>query len=472
MNQQHTTIPAVRLPHKPPNTLWTIIISPSTNTITSIAPYTPTPDSQSQPQSNLRPLALPPLTHPHIHLDKAHLHSSPLYTSLHPTTGTFTEALHTTTTAKALFTHSDLLTRGRWLLAASVEAGVTAMRAFVEVDGTVGLKCLEAALVLKEEWRARCTVQIACFAQEPLFTGENAGVNRRLLEEAVGDERVEVLGTTPYVEGDEERGRRNVKWAVERALVHGKHLDFHLDYHLEGGKGAMVWFVLETLCRLRWVQRTRKRVMLGHCTRLTLFGEKEWRELAGLVRENALPVTFVGLPTSDIYMACASGQGLEKEKASSVRQQPRGTLPVPSLIRTYGLDAVLGVNNVGNAFTPWGSADPLSVASLGVGLYQAGTKADAELLYECVSTRARRAMGLPVATADGLGLSEGDPGEVLLVDARKWMGGGDGDGEDGGEVGIEVVPRSYGTVAEVVWDPPVMRGRRVVKCGMGRGKGR
>lgn len=34
-----------------------------------------------------------------------------------------------------------------------------------------------------------------------------------------------------------------------------------------------------------------------------------------------------------------------------------------------------------NAFTPHGNCDPLSIASLGVGIYQAGTKQDTEVLY-------------------------------------------------------------------------------------------
>jgi hypothetical protein len=72
----------------------------------------------------------------------------------------------------------------------------------------------------------------------------------------------------------------------------------------------------------------------------------------------------------------------------------RGTLPVPRLIKDYGFNAAISINNIGNAFTPQGSCDPLSIASLGVGVYQSGTKRDAEILYECVSTRARNAIGL------------------------------------------------------------------------------
>jgi hypothetical protein len=75
----------------------------------------------------------------------------------------FKEALVVTARAKAGFPgeRDDLLRRGRSLVVESVAAGVTAMRAHVEVDDTVGLVCLEAGLQLKEEMKEMCRVQIA-----------------------------------------------------------------------------------------------------------------------------------------------------------------------------------------------------------------------------------------------------------------------------------------------------------------------
>lgn len=63
--------------------------------------------------------------------------------------------------------------------------------------------------------------------------------------------------------------------------------------------------------------------------------------------------------------------------------QYRGTLHIPEMIEEYGLQAAIAVNNVGNAFTPQGNCDPLSVASLGVGLYSRGTLSDMDLLFVC-----------------------------------------------------------------------------------------
>jgi hypothetical protein len=187
-----------------------------------------------------------------------------------------------------------------------------------------------------------------------------------LMITAVANDDVEVLGSTPYVEDNEAKSKDNVRWITQLALEHSKHLDLHLDYFLEEDKQPLVWGVLETLKISNWPTSGGKQVTLGHCTRLTRFPEEEWRRLRQEIGE--LPVSFVGLPTSDLFMM-RTPEGL------------RGTLPIVELIRQHNLNAAISINNVGNAFTPQGNCDPLSLAQLAVGLYQAGTKDDAELLY-------------------------------------------------------------------------------------------
>ncbi|KAL4896566.1 Metallo-dependent hydrolase [Aspergillus ambiguus] len=406
--------------------------------IRTISPYS----NSSNSSQSLPPLALPSLTHPHIHLDKAFVYSAPQYAHLLPSTGSFSEALSFTAHAKAQFTHADVLQRGSWLLAESVAAGVTAMRAFVEVDHTVNLTCIAVGVTLKHEWQSACQIQLVCFAQDPVCSGEFGAANRHCIEEALREysDDIAVLGTTPYVEATVDAAKENIEWAVARARELDKHLDFHLDYHLDPDRAPLIWHVLDTLRASDWTTRnTDKRVMLGHCTRLTLFSDAEWRQLAAVIREHDLPVSFVGMPTSDLYMAAAP-TGLAC----------RGTLSVPKLIREYGLDAVMGVNNVGNAFTPWGPADPLALACLGVGIYQAGTQGDAQLLYECVSTRARAAIGLASRDDSGLDLKVGSPADLLILHDVDDTGCG--------------LSRPRKSVAEVVWDPPAKVCRDVI-CG-------
>ena len=376
----------VSLPCTDSGSLWDINLSFEGN-IQKVTPHSPAlldalKDDTSSPFINGHgALLAPALCHPHIHIDKAYLLSHPKYAHLQIEEGTFNEAMNLTSKAKSSFEHDDLIERGLRVIDESVQAGVTSMRAFVEVDPIVGLKCIQVGKSLKDKAQSRCHVQICAFAQLPLFSGEDEGKEiRGLFEEALDPSNsADVLGSTPYVEDDREKMKKNVDWTIDLALKKNLHLDFHLDYNLDPDTEPLVWYVLETLKAKGWTTRTKKTIVLGHCTRLSLFKDNEWKRLKEEVAD--LPISFVGLPTSDLFM-------MRTETGA------RGTLPVPKLIKDYGFNAAMSMNNIGNAFTPQGSCDPLSIASLGIGVYQAGTKRDAEILYECVSTRARHAIGL------------------------------------------------------------------------------
>lgn len=359
----------VRIPNEPPSSQWDITIEDGK--IASVdahdsklgAPAHDVLDGENR-------LIAPSFCHAHIHLDKCFLLQDPKFSDLQIESGDFNEAMQMTGEAKSRFEEEDLLRRGGQLIEESIRHGVTAMRAFVEVDGVVQMKCLHAGLKLKKQYKNRCEVQICAFAQLPLFSGQDNGAEvRRLMQVAATEDAVEVLGSTPYVEDDEPKSKENVRWIAELSMQHGKHLDLHLDYFMEEDKRPLVWDVVKTLKDLEWPESGAKQVTLGHCTRLTRFREEDWRRLRKEIAE--LPVSFVGLPTSDLFMM-------------RTPDNLRGTLPVPELIQRYGLNAAISINNVGNAFTPQGNCDPLNLAQLAVGLYQAGTKKDAELLYVCI----------------------------------------------------------------------------------------
>ena len=284
------------------------------------------------------------------------------------------------------------------------------MRVFVEVDHLVQLKCLEAAIKLKAQFSGSVYIQICAFAQDPIFSGPKAVSNRDFFDAAMEAEEVEVIGSTPYVEKSEEMMRLNVDHTMKKAKSLDKHVDFHLDYNLDPEQPVMVQYVLETANQIDWRRgKTDKGIVLGHCTRLTLFSREEWRSLAENISSNDFPISFIGLPTSDLFI-----QGRPPE-SSGGGQRPRGTLQIPQMIQQYGLDAAIAINNVGNAFTPHGSCDPLALASSAIGIYQAGTKADMECLFACVSSFAKAAIGL----GDGQGIKVGGAADFVLFETNE-----------------------------------------------------
>jgi len=103
----------------------------------------------------------------------------------------------------------------------------------------------------------------------------------------------------------------------------------------------------------------------------------------------------------------------------------------------------------------------LQLACSGTGIYQAAADGDPELLYECVSVRARRAIGLlPAPRGDQE--SEDDADEVplpgLLIRNFKNT---ELPGKDGGK--MTVPARQRLRVRDVVWDPPDTNLRAVLR---------
>ncbi|KAF7503171.1 hypothetical protein GJ744_004241 [Endocarpon pusillum] len=485
-----TEIHAVHLAHQPPSSIWDVEIKDGK--ITSVQPSL---DRSATSLSWNHSILLPSLCHPHIHLDKAFLLSSdyPHYADLAPTAGTFQEALSNTAQAKTRYTRSDLEQRGCQLIGESIQAGVTAMRAFVEVDHVVEFLCLEVASLLKKRFEKACHVQIVAFAQEAIFSSSHGDENRRFLEQALEKREefgIDVLGTTPYVESDNGSSHENIDWAVRKARQHHLHLDFHLDYNLDASAPPMIDTVLETLRRHDWPKQSSdsdpntrpktKTIALAHCTRLTLLSNPEFQDLATRIRDSNLPISLIGLPSSDVYMmgrptASAPSPAQDRDRNLS---RPLGTLPIPTLIKEFNLNAALSVNNLSNPFTPYGTADPLQLACWGVGMYHAGAEGDAEMLYECVSVRGRRAMGLE--GGEGLGVEVGmwfqgaktgrigreglaafQGGEDMVVDIcdEKAVPGSD----DGGGSTVTVLGRGISSVRDVVWCPPETGRRKVIQ---------
>lgn len=52
--------------------------------------------------------------------------------------------------------------------------------------------------------------------------------------------------------------------------------------------------------------------------------------------------------------------------------RPRATQQIPHIFKKSSRNGAIGINNVGNAFTPQGGCDPLVLTTLGVGLHHAG----------------------------------------------------------------------------------------------------
>lgn len=328
-------------------------------------------------------LVVPGFVDAHVHLDKAFLvERTP------SREGTLAEAIRVTGEAKRRFTVEDIRARARAVLDLAVAHGTTAMRSHVEVDPIVGLKGMEALLPLREEYRDRLDLQLCAFAQEGILKTPGT---EALLREALRS-GADLVGGCPYNDTD---GPAQVDVVFALAREFGVDADFHLDFFDEP-EHLHIRYVAEKTIREGW----QGRVAVGHLTELAACDEAEQARLIALIREAGIAV--ITLPATDLYL-------MGRRDTRSVR---RGLTPVKRLLAA-GVTVATATNNVQNAFTPVGNADPLLLAYLLVVAAHMGTEAEMAAVLDMLTVAPARILG----RADH-GLAVGAAADLVVLEAR------------------------------------------------------
>jgi len=409
-------------------------------------------------------ICIPSLCHAHIHLDKCYLFDPPEPASLSSSvdgdiqgsdepvgpfpiqTGTFSEALRLTSELQSSPLYArTLYSRGTRLLRESLLFGVTSLRAHVEVDEQIGFLALDAAERLKMDWKGKIEIQIAAFAQKPMFeaSGDSTEVHK-LMKEAARRSQVSVIGSAPYVEHRRDLQERNIREIIQLTDAHGCGIDFHLDYDLrplQGGEPQpLLYHLLSELTVTEASENSRsskrqRHITIGHATRLSQLSDEEWiKFLQERVKPAGVTLHFVGLPHSDAYMmGKTEADMLHVGKGYGCGMRPRGTLDIPrlSLLMKMGqsssdlsgkADVCLAVNNVGNPFTPQVNPDPLALCQMGVSIYQSSTAVACRALLESVTTVASLMISIPTPEQrnHGLRINAQSPADLLVIPGRDF----------------------------------------------------
>jgi cytosine/creatinine deaminase len=332
--------------------------------------------------------AIPGLVEPHVHLDKAFLHDR--MTSL---TGTLEEAIRVTGILKTRQEREDVLARSRRVLDMAVTAGVTAMRVHPDVDPIQGLIGLETALQLKQEYRHLLDMQVVAFPQEGILKSPGT---LELMEEAMRL-GADVVGGCPYAERNAEEAEQHIDIVFALAAKYGAPIDMHADFADDTSDPRFT----TCACVARRTIETgyQGRVALGHVT-----------SLGGLTCEEAKPVlaqlaaadiTIVTLPATDAYLGGRRDDGRPRRGLTPVRQ-----------LREAGVNVAYSSNNIRNAFTPFGKADPLIIGNFLAHLAQFGTPEQQAEILAMGTYAGARAMGV----AGTYGLHVGAQADLVVLD--------------------------------------------------------
>jgi cytosine deaminase len=326
-------------------------------------------------------VVLPGLIESHIHLDKALLERRRPNRS-----GTLREALEGTAELKRAFTYDDIYARATQVLRWALSRGVTHLRCHTEIDPIVGLLGFRALCDVRKAFQGRVDLQIVAFPQEGIF---RAPGTERLLRTAL-ESGADLLGGVPY--NDRDPGEH-----IERLFGLAREYDVDLDLHVDFSDNPADR-TIATIADLAIAHRYEGRVAVGHLTSLGAMAPQEAGVLIERIR--AAGIHVITLPATDLYLNGRGGEG----------PVPRGLTPVRRLLDA-GVNVCLSSNNVRNAFTPLGRADPLEIALLLAYAGHMGTPSDRLRLLAMVTVNPARALGL----AERYGLQVGRDADLVVL---------------------------------------------------------
>jgi cytosine deaminase len=324
------------------------------------------------------------LVETHIHLDKSRIidRCTPEPSRAEPNHMRRVQAV------KPTFTVEDIYSRAKATLEACIGHGATRIRTHAEIDAPVGLKGVEALLMLAKEYAWAVDLEICVFPQEGLTTAPEADA---ALVKGL-EMGAKVIGAAPNYDTDH-------AGQITRVFALARDYDVDIDMHIDSGHDPAS---LDTHLVADLTERFRLggRVAIGHATKIS--GLPPGRQ-AGIARRLAdVGVAVTVLPATDLFV-------LARHADHNV---PRCVADA-NLFVDHGCNCSISSNNILNPFTPFGDGSLMRMANLHANILQVGQPDRLAELFAMISTRSARLLNL-----GDYGISIGNPADVAIIDAR------------------------------------------------------
>jgi cytosine deaminase len=264
---------------------------------------------------------------------------------------------------------------------------VTRLRAQTEFDPDVGLVGIEVLLELKAAYSALVDIQVVAFPQEGII---KAPGTLELFHKALRM-GADVVGGVPY---NDFSASEHIDICFALAREYDRPLSFHQDFADSADALSVEYLAMKTIS-----EGMQGRVEIGHATALGALEPSTLASICELLRE--ADISVVTLPLTDLHLGGRSD-------SQNVR---RALAPVKALLDA-GVNVAAGSNNVRNAFTPFGTADPLLAAFLLVPAAHLGGEDTLPRVLELVTANAARAIGC----ADGYDIAPGATADLVVLD--------------------------------------------------------
>lgn len=310
-------------------------------------------------------LVLPLLADAHVHLDKTF--------TAHRISGrarSLYEAVELSSRDREQWDAADVRIRVERALGEAEANGIGALRTHVDWTEPAQPVAWDVIGQLSQDWKGRVHVERAALI--PLDLIADADHGPALAAEIAADRGV--IGAFVYGDRDLEAKLGRV---FELAAQHNVALDFHVD---EGLDPALTG--IESVIDLARKYGMAGRVLCGHGCSLSIRDEAESRAVLDQAAEAGVGLTV--LPTTNILL---------QDAARGRTPRRLGIAPMHEA-RTAGLDVLVALDNVADAFYPYGTYDLLDAWRLAV----ITAHLDPAEWLDSISTCPARWIGLPDPT--------------------------------------------------------------------------
>ncbi|NIM95861.1 MAG: amidohydrolase family protein [Anaerolineales bacterium] len=264
----------------------------------------------------------------------------------------------------------------RRAMALSAKYGCTHTRAFADVDTKAKLEGVKALIRAREELRGILDIQVVAFAQDGIVREPGAA---ELICQAM-DLGADVAGGIPWIEYTEADIEDHINVIFEIAEKYDKPVSMLVDDAGDPGLRSLEVMALETIKR-GWHGRS----LAHHARAMALYPKPYFQKVAALLNKAEMGIV------SDPHTGPLHAR---------VRE-----------LREEGVLVCLGMDDISDAYYPYGRNNLLEVAFLVSHLLWMTTRDDMEILYDMITTDAAKAIGL-----ENFKLKEGAPANLVVLE--------------------------------------------------------
>jgi cytosine deaminase len=260
---------------------------------------------------------------------------------------------------KDKYDESWIIKNVRKAMILSAKYGCTHTRAFADVDTKAKLEGVKALIRAREEFSGIADIQVVAFAQDGIVR-EPGAVD--LIRQAM-DLGADVVGGIPWIEFTDEDIVEHIKIIFDIAEEYDKPVSMLVDDAGDPGLRSLEIMALETAKR-GWHGRS----LAHHARAMALYPKPYFQKVATLMKKAQMGLV------SDPH-----------------------TGPLHARVRELleeGVLVCLGMDDISDAYYPYGRNNLLEVAFLVSHLLWMTTRDDMETLYDMITTEAAKAIGL------------------------------------------------------------------------------